>query len=93
MRTLILAYNDVVTHSRLLQRCCIALKTVTTMLYRTQDRYNAIASCSRIGEKEIKKRPREKREEKKDREKKEKKEIAKEKRQRKSERKRELGFV
>ena len=74
-------YNDVVLHSRLVQRCCIG------------GYYNAIASCSRIGEKEIKKRPREKREKKKDREKKEKKEIAKEKRQRKSERKRELGFV
>ena len=99
------------TYTRV-QRCCIASKTVTTMLYRPQDRYNdvvspsrlvqrwciggyynAIASCSRIGEKEIKKRPREKREEKKDQEKKEKMEIAKEKRQRKSERKRKLGFA
>ena len=69
-------------HSRLVQRWCIG------------GYYNAIASCSRIvAEKEIKKRPREKREEKKDREKKEKKERAKEKRQRKSERQRELGFV
>ena len=46
IRTLILAY----TAARLLasQRCCIALKTITTMLYRTQDYYNDVVSHSRL---------------------------------------------